>query len=262
MFPEKSIRKPISAKAIAAYSLLFLTTTLAQEKSIALGGSFGYSALQMSAVNSTLDRTVFDWNRFFGLSMKPFDHFAWSTTASIRLSYRYDVEYAFLVSYAQFESQVQNKFDDFGEDGNRYLVSLDRSLAAQYVSGGVIYFFPPLIYNAEAYAFVEAGSVSAKADAKSFGTETVKVADTTSTSVFYDTKRSYGSAKLFLGFGGGLSVAIAGPIRLYAEASYKFAKVGKMDGVVTVDAGTYEEPSITEFDFSILSISVGLSVNL
>jgi hypothetical protein len=262
MITRNGIRKPRYARAIALYWLFSLATVFAQESRFSFGGSFGYSALQMSAVNSILDRTVFDWNRFFGLSLKPFEHFTSSAMGTVRLSYRYDLDYALTVSYTQFNSQVQNEFDDLGTNENRYRVSLDRSLGARYVSGGVLYFFPPLIYNGEAYVFFEVGSVAAKAAANSFATETVKVADSTVTSVFYDTQRNYSGAKMFIGFGGGLSVAIAGPLRLYAEANYKFAKVGKMEGVLILNTGTYDEPSITEFDFSMLIVSAGISVNL
>ncbi|MBI3005962.1 MAG: hypothetical protein HYY49_11205 [Ignavibacteriales bacterium] len=244
--------------------ILFLpfTCLIAQEGTFSVSGSYARGIMSMGSVNSTLDRTVFNWNSVLGLSMAPFDHFNSLGTVTAKIAYRYDRDFGLFVSYFRFSNRVDNGFHGDGSlDGDRYDLALERSLGSENLALGVAYFFPPLEYEAEAYAFVEAGSVRAFAQAKTFGTQTVKNAESDSTFVFHNVVADYSKTRMFVGVGTGVSIPLFSSFRATAEARYTVAKIGKIDGRITVEQGTFDDPSVSEFDFSLLLLSIGLSLH-
>ncbi len=232
----------------------------AQENVFFVSGSYVRGVLSLGSVNNTLDRTVFDWNRFFGLSMEPFEHFSTLSTVTGRIGYRFDRDYEIFASYFRFDRELSNGFQGPATDGTRYDLSLRRSLGSENAAVGITYFFPPLRYDAEAYISVEVGSVHGFAEANTHGTHTVKLNDADSTYVFHSADAKYSKTRMFVGVGTGASLALFPSVKVAADLVYKLAKLGKLDGTITVEQGSFEEPSISEFDFSVLLFCVGLRI--
>lgn len=234
----------------------------AQEGGFSVSGSYVRGLLSLGSVNNTLDRTVFDWNRFFGLSMGPFDHFNSLATFTGRLGFRFDRDYEAFVSYFRFSEQMNNGYNGPSTDGSRYNLSLERSLGSENLGLGIMYFFPPIVFEADAYAFIEVGRVSGFAEAKTFGTHTIKYNEADSTFIFHDVTATYAKTRMFFGVGTGVSIEVVPSVRASAELTYKLAKLGQMDGTITVESGTFNDPSISEFDFSVLLFCIGLRIDI
>jgi hypothetical protein len=139
-------------------------------------------------------------------------------------------------------------------------VQLERSAGATDITFGVMYFFPPLQYSISLYAVTELSYVMARAEANTFSMKTVKTGPTDSSFVYKNTQATYSKNKLGIGAGGGLTVEPFGGMVVQIQMLYKFNQMGEMPGEIRRLTGTFEEPSTTQFDFSMVVLSFGIGV--
>ena len=236
--------------------LLATSTMLAQEGTWTVSAGGGMNLLQASNVNATLDRTVELWNNIEYIPIGPFEHFSRAPALTARAMYRFERDMAFEAGFQYFDTKVTNEYR-----GDRVYLFLERTLGATEIQFGLSYFFPPLLFGIETYASVDLGYLFARANANTYSTKTAKLSGTEdSTYAFYDTQAEFAKRKLVLNVGAGATAPITRMFIVRAECFYKYAPLGQMDGEIRRLVGTSTEPSATEFDFSMFTLSLGVGI--
>ncbi|MGB2867240.1 MAG: hypothetical protein WBD36_02215 [Bacteroidota bacterium] len=234
---------------------IWISAVFAQEGTWGLSGLAGIGYPNLGTVNETLDRTIDYWNNAEGIPIGPFEHFGVSGQWSGKLQYRYERDFAFSLSVTEFHRTIRNSYADAD-----YTLEFERTVGATDVMLGFSYYLPPLLRSVDTYVLVEIGETFARADAYTYSTKSRKVGADYVWDVLYDTRARYRKEKLSLTTGLGADVEIAGPFVLEMALRYKLAKVGQMDGDIQRITGTFPEPSVTEFDFSSVTLMVGLGI--
>ena len=226
----------------------------AQDEGWSITLSAAANLLQMGSVNETLDMTVADWNSN-AIPIGPFPHFQSAVSYSARVVYRLDDQLGLTASVSTYGAKASDSYSD----AQNYL-SLDRSVGATDALVGVLYYLPPLVYRIDPYVLVEVGPVFARADGSTYQTQTVTNGGQTQTTVATNTLAAYRKTSGALGIGLGATMAVTDTWLLRGDLGYKFAKVGQMEGTLTRIAGTFEDTSTTDFDYSAFTISLGIGI--
>ena len=237
------------------YCIVAVPGANAQEGTWLLSGWAGAGYANLRTVNETLDRTIDYWNNAEGIPVGPFQHFGFSAQWSAAVHYRYERDLAFSLSVRVFNRTIRNSYADAD-----YTLTLDRSVGATDVMLGLSYYLPPLLQSIDTYVHVEIGETFARAEAYTFATKSRKVGADYVWDVLYDTRARYRKEKLSLAAGVGADVEISDLFVLQTALHYKFAKVGPMDGDIQRTTDTFSEPSVTEFDFSAVTLMVGFGI--
>ena len=239
------------------FLLLFLPLCgRAQEGTWTFSVSGGLFAPSLTVVNETLDKTIRDWNEIQLIPIDAIDHFSAAPTYEFRGSYRFDRDISVMFSGSFSKQSVTGSFRD-----TAVYLNLDRSVQTTDVMMGLSYNFPPLIFDMEVSVLVDVGLVFARADAVSYNTREEKVGATTVTVVYFDSEAIYRKTKLIADAGVLWTWGAFQPFFLKAEARYLFANIGKMDGDIRRLQGTIQEQTVTDFDFSGFSATVGLGIS-
>lgn len=241
--------------ALVLSATILLSASHAQEGTWSVSGAAGIGVLSMGTVNDLLDRTVLLWNEFEFVPIGRFEHFSTTPLFSGRVLYRYERDYAISLSLQHFNKTVRNNYHDAVTS-----VTLERSIGSTDIVAGVTYFTPPLFFVVEPFISLEGGMIFSRASAKTYATRTRKVEDSTETLVFYDTKARYKKSKLILVATVGATMSLNDWAFVRIDGTYKFAKVGKLDGTIERIYATFEEQTTVDFDFSLFSINVGFGV--
>ena len=247
-----SNRSKIIAGFIAGVSLF----ARAQEGmwTVTVGG--GINLLKAENVNATLDRTVERWNSIENIAVGPFQHFSTAPVFALKGMYRSERDISFDVGFQYFDTKVTNEYN-----GDREYLSLERTLGATEIQFGLSYFFPPIRSGIEAYASVNLGYLFANANAYTYSTKTLKLGGTEdSTYTYYDTQAEFSKRKIVINIGAGATAPLIGMFVARAEFFYKYAPLGQMDGEIRRLIGTSTEPSATEFDYSMFTLSLGVGI--
>lgn len=246
---------PPRGPLVAATVALCFSLAGAQEGTWLFSASGGLQFLRMANVNETLDKTVRDWNQLELVPISPFEHFSSAPCFGFRASYRFERDMVFSLSASFFSASVKNAYNDASVS-----LSLDRSVGSTQVLIGLGYVFPPLLHDVEASVEIDVGLLFARAEARTFSTRTIKQGASDTTYVYYDSEADYKKSRLIASGGTALLWNIFPPVFLKAEAFYRIAKVGTMEGMVKRIGGTFDEATTTEFDFSALSVTLGLGI--
>ena len=230
-----------------------------QEGTWSLTASAGIGMLSMAPVNQTLDKTVESWNQNQNqpVPIGPFQHFSSSPFLSSRLTYRYERDVALSISFSYFSRTLTNSYSSSND-----FLSLERTVGSTDLLLGLTYYLPQLVYRLDSYVIGEVGPIFARADAITYATTIKKTGSVGEMVVTYDTKAFYRKSKLVANLGAGGAFHVAEQIFLRAEALYRIAQVGQMDGDITSLRPVPDEQRIstTEFDFSALVVQVGIGV--
>jgi len=241
----------------AAVLLLFLPLYgRAQEGTWTFSLSGGIFAPGLSVVNETLDKTIRDWNEIQQVPIRSIDHFSSAPSFGVRGSYRFDRDISVVFSAAYSKQSVQSSYRD-----TIIYLDLDRSVQTTDVMLGFSYHLPPLVFDMEVSILVDVGLMFARADALSYNTREEKVGAVTVTVVYYDSEAIYRKTKLIADAGVLWTWGAFQPFFLKAEALYKFANMGKMNGDIRRLQGAIQEQTVTDFDFSGFSASVGIGIS-
>ncbi len=210
----------------------------------------------MGTVNQTLDNTVAAWNSNF-ISIAPYAHFNYAFSYSSKIVYRFDRDFGFSLSSSNFSKILTDSYNDAAVS-----LDLNRSVGATDVMVGIVYYLPPLLYSTEPYAVLEFGAIFARADGSTFRTQTTKNGTVYSTDILTDTAVKYRKSKGILNVSLGATMDMGAGWFIRGELAYKFAKVGQMDGEITRLEGTSYDASFTEFDYSLVAVSLGVGIQL
>lgn len=228
----------------------------AQEGGWTFSVSGGFTAPNLSSVNGTLDRTIREWNEIRNVPITAIPHFSVTPLFGLRCSYRYDRDMSVSLSGSYSRQSVNASYRD-----NVVFLNLDRSVQTTNLMLGFSQSLSPLAWDMEISIVVDLGLMFAHAEAVSYNTREEKSGSETITVIDYDSKAIYRKTKLIADVGAIWTWAPFQPFFLQAEALYRFAKIGKMDGDIRRLQGTFPEQSTTDFDFSGFSATIGLGIS-
>lgn len=234
--------------------VLFPLDSNAQEGTWSLSVFGGISAPSLAHVNETLDKTILDWNARL-IPIGSIGRFSSAPLFGFRGSYRYDRDISASLSGSYSAQSLNASYRD-----TAVYLNLDRSVQTIDVMLGLAYHLPPLLFDMEVAIVVDVGLLFAQAEAVSYNTHDEKSGATTVTVVDYDSDAVYRKTKLIATAGAVWTWGIFQPFFLKAEGLYRFGNVGKMDGEIRRLQGSAQEETITDFDFSGFSATVGIGI--
>lgn len=209
----------------------------------------------LADVNKTLDGTVSEWNQQ-DVPLAGLDHFSSVLQFSVRGLYRFERDFGISLVVSQFDRSVSGAYRD-----SSVILDLDRSVGATEIALGFSYVFPPTFYSTEISVNLDAGFFLARAGATTIHTAKHKAGRTDIDSVHLETDAQYGKSGVSAGIGIVVIVYAVGPLFVRGDAVYRAAKIGRMPGTVRrLEGAIIEEESVSRFDFSGLSASLGIGI--
>jgi len=255
-FPPVGLMKLLSdsGRILLFVFFLFPFRSNAQEGTWMLSVSGGISSPRLSAVNETLDKTIRDWNSR-QVPIGSIGHFSTAPSFAFRGSYRYDRDISVSLSGSYSAQSLNASYRD-----TIVYLNLDRSIRTIDVMVGLAYHLPPLLFDMEISIVVDTGLLFARADARSYNTHEEKSGSTTVTVVDFDSDAIYRKTKLIADAGAVWTWGVLQPFFLKADVLYRFGNMGKMNGEIRRLQGSIQEETITDFDFSGFSATVGIGI--
>ena len=255
--PPAGPMKLLSKKSGVLFFILLLLPvgSKAQEGTWMFSLLGGLSSPSLTVVNETLDKTIRDWNQIQQIPVGSIDHFSAAPVFGFRGSYRYDRDIGVTFSGSFSKQSLNASYRD-----TAVYLNLDRAVQTTDIMLGLCYYLPPLVFDMEVSIVVDVGLMFAKAEAESYNTREEKVGSTTVTVIYYDSEAIYRKTKLIADAGAIWTWGVLQPFFLKAEVLYRFGNVGKMDGDIRRLQGTIQEQTITDFDFSGFSATVGIGI--
>ncbi|HEX9614046.1 MAG TPA: hypothetical protein VGA55_00990 [Bacteroidota bacterium] len=246
----------LSKNVLVLFLLLFslLHHGLSQEGTWSLSVSGGPAFPVLTDVNKTLDGTVSEWNQK-DVPIGFIEHFSTVLQFSVRGMYRFERDLGISLVVSQFDQSVSGIYKD-----SQVSLDLDRSVGATEIALGFSYVLPPVFYSTEIFINLDAGFFLAHAGANTVHIAKHKFGRTDIDSVHLETDAQYSKSGVSAGIGGVIVVYAVGPVFLKADAVYRIAEIGRMPGTVRRLEGTIEEESVSRFDFSGLSASLGIGI--
>jgi len=235
--------------------LVFLISVpvFAQEGRITVSAFAGPSVLSFSQVDEDGRKDIEVYNRN-GIPVGSYDPLRTGWTFEGQVEYRFDRD----LSMNVFGLYTRSTTGALLSDSAIYL-SLDRKLTSTDIGIDFGFWFPPLVYDAEAGIFLGIGRMAGHAEQTTHQTHEQKSADSAITIIDQDAFAEYNKTKLYVRVGGRLTIPVFDRLGLSVQALYKFAPLGTMDG--TLREFTLVRPHTTtiEFDFTTIDVKVGLS---
>ncbi|MEP0821270.1 MAG: hypothetical protein HRF44_00345 [Ignavibacterium sp.] len=242
--------------AAALSSLAVVDVLPAQEGGWTVSAGAGYALISFSAIKEDMERDVRIYNEN-GYEIPPFPSPSPAPAFAAKASYRFDRDYSVSISFHHDERTVATSWVH-----PERMLSLERSLRAMVIAGGLAYHFPAGSDH-DLYAEVEIGMILTRATSSAYRTQTEKLSDTsltTITIVHDDTRGVYRKSKLTaIATLGGVHPLI-GPVVLRWEALYRLGQVGIITGRVTTFGQTNDQDSSVPFDYSGIMVLVSIGV--
>lgn len=232
--------------------------TRAQEGSWTISAGAGYAHLVLGEVNQDLVNDVQGYNDA-GLYLPPFPSASPTTAYTGKLTYRADRDFSWSLSVLTAKRTVSTAWADPYD--NLHLV---RTIGSTTALLGIGYHLPAGI-DGEIYGETQIGFVFAKATAAADWIKTILVkdstgADHTETVIRDDVRGTWKKMKLAVAVAVGGTLRIAGPFFLQAEAAYRFAQIGKIDGTKTTFGVTSDQTTTINFDYSGYVLTAGIGI--
>jgi hypothetical protein len=227
-----------------------------QYRKWSVGASVGYNQLRLDAVDDKNQIDVAGWTRQ-GFMIGPLASVKQSPFYSVSISYRYDREYGFSCSGSYWSKTVSTSYN--GPDAN---LRLERGVGTTDFVFGISYFPSARPYFLDWYIQTNIGITFAQATAKAVGATMVKDGSVLVPVPFVDTDGKYTKSKLIAGAVVGADIPLIGDLSLKAEAGYRFAQIGEMEGDVTQLGVHSVQTSTIDFNFSGFQVSAGFRFQL
>jgi len=231
-------------------------TLHAQYRKWSVGAAVGYNLLNLDAVDEK-NRADVEGRNEQGYLLGQLGSVKRSPFYSAGVSYRYDREFGFSLSASYWSKTVSSSYS-----GPNVGMQLERGVGSTDLVFGVSYYPPARPYFLDWYIQTNLGVAFARASTKTVGTQMVKDGSVLIPVTVIDTDAKYEKSKLTVGVLVGADVPLAGRFSLKAEAGYRFAQVGTMDGDVTQLGLHSVQTSTIEFDYSGFQVSAGVRLQL
>ncbi len=222
-----------------------------QYRKWSIGAAVGYNQLNLDAVDEKNQSDVAGWARQ-GLLLGQLGSVKRSPFYSVGVSYRYDREFGVSLSGSYWTKTVSSSYH--GPDA---ALELDRGVGCTGIVLGISYYPQAQPFFLEWYIQTNLGVSVAHATAKAVGMQMVKSGSELIPVTFVDTDGTYTKSKLTVGALAGVDLPLIGGLSLKAEAGYRVAQFGTIDGDVTQMGQHSVQTSTIEFDYSGFQVSAG-----
>lgn len=228
----------------------------AQYRKWSVSASAGLNRLNLAAVDNKNASDVAGWANL-EIPVSDFASVKISPFYSLGVRYRSDRDFAISLSGTYWNKTVTSSYD-----GSDAILHLDRSVGSTDIMFGVSYYPAAQPVQFEWYIQGNVNLTMARATAKAVGSQGQKPGGTIILVPFIDTDGKYKKSSLSAGLGVGADMRLARGFSLTANAGYRFAQLGTMEGDISRFDVHTTEASTTEFDFSGLQISAGIRFDL
>ena len=252
----RTILRPRRIACLLCNALWLVFPTMAQEGVWSVRASGGISVLSFRSVDEEGRRDIAAFNRLgYPIADYPPLRSAPSVEANLRYRFDRDTDVSLFFSYMRATTATMLN------DSARFL-SLDRKLTSTDFGIDFSYYFPPLVYDAELSAFLGLGRMTGHADQTTKETRVVKSADSTITEIVQDAFAGHTKSKLYVRIGVQGTILIVGPVHFAATVVYKYAPIGKLDGILREFSVIRPYTTSIEFNYSTLEVKAGVEVRL
>lgn len=247
-----------SPRRILVWAVLFLgivsisQTLFGQSRKWSAGGSVGYAMLNLGAVDGKNQSDTEGWGRL-GFPIGPFASIQRPIFYSASVSYRYNREFAVSLMGSYWWKIVYSSYNSLGA-----MLQLDRGVGSADIVAGIAYYPAAQPYFLQWYAQVNFGLAIARATAKAVGSRTIKVGGVPTSEPVVDTDGIFKKTRTTAGLALGTDVPLLHNIFLKAEAGYRFAQLGQLEGEATHFGEHSTETTTIEFDYSGILLSAGV----
>jgi hypothetical protein len=231
-------------------------TLHSQYRKWSITGSVGYAVLNLDAVDNKNESDVEGWGRQ-GYPVGPFASVKRPLFYSTGVGYRVDREFGISLTASYWSRTVSTSYNDPYSS-----LLLDRGVASTDIVLGIAYYPSAQPFLLEWYIQANLGLAVARATGKAVGFQTEKTSGVTTTIQFVDTDGILKKTRTSAGLSLGANVPLFHGISLNAEAGYRFAQMGSMEGTVTRFGETTAETTTMEFNYSGFLLTVGIRLVL
>jgi opacity protein-like surface antigen len=228
----------------------------AQRHPWSVTGTAGVAALQLDAVDKDNAADAEGWARA-GFPVSAFPSLRTAPLYTLRVGYRQDRDLAFSLRahYSSKTVTASLRSSDGDLDLTRGVRSVDLALGISY--------YPPLRLSfLEWYCEAAVGVTATTARATAVGTQYVKVGNTPTPAPLVDTDAKFSASKASVGAGLGIDLPLTSRLALRAEAFYRIAQFGRLDGMVRRFNEQADATTTAEFNYSGFLLSAGLRYDL
>lgn len=239
-------------------SLLVSSPSFAQEGTWSFSGSVGYSYRSLSDVNNDLRRDVDGYNSV-GHRLPGFPSISPAFVFTGKIGYRFERDFSGSVSVLHGSRNVRTSYKNV-----EHSLSLERTVGSTTAMFGIAQHFPAGP-SADVFIEVQLGMLFARATSSIDWVRTYKLTDsslTYVTEVQDDTRGTFKKSKLVVAAAFGGTLTPVSPFILRGEVTYRFAKIGKIDGTIMKFGQTQDQTTSIDFDFSGFTFTVGLGIEL
>ena len=231
-------------------------TLHSQYRKWSIAGSVGYAVLNLDAVDNKNQSDVEGWGRQ-GFPIGPFASVKRPLFYSAGMVYRVDREFGISLTGSHWSKTVSTSYNDPYSS-----LLLDRGVASTDIVLAIAYYPSAQPFFLEWYVQANIGLAVARATGKAVGSQTEKISGVATTFQFVDTDGMLKKTRTSAGLSLGANVPLFHGISLNAEAGYRFAQVGSMEGSVTRFGETTAETTTMEFDYSGFLLTAGIRLVL
>lgn len=238
-------------------TLLSVSTLLeAQIHRWSVTGSAGAAILSLGSVDDDNAADAAGWARQ-GVAVSPFSSVKTGMLYAGQISYRYDRELSLALKLSYSTKNVTSSYR-----GANAELDLDRGIGSTGADVALAYYPSWRPYFLEWYAQAGFGLTFARATAKARGITYIKIAGVPTPEPLVDTDARFKKTRMSVTAGLGMDIPLVNAFALKAEALYRFAQVGVMEGDVTRFGQTSVEPTTIEFNYSGFLLTAGIKVEL
>jgi len=236
--------------------ILCISAVRAQGHPWSVTGSAGMSVLSLGAVDDDNAADARGWASE-GYPISQFPSVKKALLYSGRLSYRHDREFAVSLIALYSSKTVRASYHAADAD-----LELSRGVGSTDVLVGIAYYPAARPYFLEWYVQATFGLTFGHATATATGVRYVKVAGVPTPQPLIGTDASFSKTKTSVGAGAGMDIPILSRVAFKADALYRFAQFGMMDGTVTRFGERSDATTTIEFNYSGFLFTAGIRIEL
>lgn len=246
-------RSPILPLFLMPVWLMVSLPVAAQEGTWTVSASAGAGLLSFRQVDQDGRSDIAAYNRL-GIPIGAYPLLKIAPVIDGSIQYRFERDMAIRIFGMAVSPVSRTSYTD-----TSHALSLERKLRSTMIGLDGLYFFPPLIGNAEIALLVGLGRLAANAQQTTHESEIIKSGPGTETRSLQDAFATYDKSKLAVRAGATISVPLMGQLAIGGSVLYVFAPLGTMTGTLREFATVRDHETTIEFDYSTLDITAGLT---
>jgi hypothetical protein len=229
-------------------------SVLAQDDSFVVTALGGYSYLGLEQVDEDNEADVLGYQEL-GYDVSVMESLKHMIVYGGKVTYFYQRD-----NFVSLMVLVGNKEVSTSGDDGQLALTLRRSVGFTDVFAGFGFHVAQLSPEGNLYGELQIGMLFGRAGSYAYETETVKVGNTSVTTVLDDSEGSFSKSKLAVAAGLIGSTPLFGPVVGSLELRYQVGNVGKMDGTLTTFGVSQPRTTSIDFNFSGLLATAGIGI--